>query len=188
MPTTSTPRTLSALVLVAGLLALTACTGPEPTPPPTAPPPVFENEEQALAAVTATYQEFLDISNTILHEGGVNPERIELVASPDVAAIEYDAYSRMRDGGYSTRGDIGLAHLRVLEYYKAPDSVGIVARAFACEVISSVEILDSSGQPQPQPERQTSIGFEISVGVDPVSFDHFIITSKDAEEGASSCA
>ena len=41
-----------------GLLAVTACTAPEPAPPQKSTPPVFENEEQALAAVTETYQEF----------------------------------------------------------------------------------------------------------------------------------
>ncbi len=138
--------------------------------------------------MTETYQQFLDISNTILHEGGINPERIEAVASPDVVAIEYEAYSRMRDGGYSTRGDIGLSGVQVREFYSSPDSLGVVARAFACEIIDSVEIFDANGQPQPQPDRQPAVGFGISLGVDPVNSDRFIITSKDAEEGASSCA
>jgi hypothetical protein len=187
MPLTSRSRSASTLALAAGLLALTGCAGPDPAPPPSSSPPVFENEEQALAAVTETYQEFLDISNTILHEGGTNPERIAAVASPDVAAIEYEAYSRMRDGGYSTRGDIDLADVRLREFYTSPDSLGVVARAFACEIVGSVEILDTNGQPRPQSDRQPAIGFEISLGADSESSDHYMITAKDAEEGASSC-
>lgn len=188
MPKTLLPRTVSTLAFVSGLLGLVACTGPAPALSPTSTPPVFENEEEALAAVTESYQQFLDISNTILHEGGINPERIDVIASADVAAIEYEAYSRMRDGGYSTRGDITLSGVQIREFYNSPDSVGVVARAFACEIVGSVEILDANGQPQPQPDRLPAIGFEISLGVDPASSGHFLITSKDAEEGASSCA
>jgi hypothetical protein len=101
MPVTQLPRTLTALVLVGSILALTACTGPDPSPPTSSsPPPVFANEEEALTAVTATYQQFLDTANLILHEGGSAPERISAIMAPEVAEVELEAYGRMHDNGY----------------------------------------------------------------------------------------
>ncbi|WP_157579851.1 MULTISPECIES: hypothetical protein [unclassified Plantibacter] len=188
MPVTQLRRPIPALALVASILALTACTGSDPTPPTrSSPPPVFANEEEALAAVTETYQQFLDTANLILHEGGSAPERISAIMAPEVAEVELEAYGRMRDNGYRSVGDITLADVQLREFYSHPDALGVVARAFACEVISSVEVVDASDQPISQPGRAPAVGFDVSLGLGPKDGSEFIILSKEAEEGASAC-
>lgn len=188
MPITSHRWTRPATSLTLSLFALTACTSPQPTPIPSSTTEVvFASEEEALAAVTATYEEFLRISNQILQDGGSNPERIDAITSPEVAEIEHESYARMRNNGYRTTGDIILSSPRLRQFYTHADSVGVVGRMFACEVISGVDVVNADGVSQVPEGRPSAVGFEILVGVESTRSDHFIIVSKDAEEGASTC-
>ena len=163
MPRTSRSRSVSTIVLTAGLLALTACTGPEPAPPPKSSPPVFENEEQALAAVTETYQRFQELSFQILAEGGANPERISTLASDDVAQVEIDGYRRSAELGYTVTGTPSVQSVVLDLWLPHPDSLQIVARADVCVDISSVQVLDSAGASVVPADRATQSLWSVDV-------------------------
>ena len=163
MPRTSRSRSVSTIVLTAGLLALTACTGPEPAPPPKSSPPVFENEEQALAAVTETYQRFQELSFQILAEGGANPERISTLASDDVAQVEIDGYRRSAELGYAVTGTPSVQSVVLDLWLPHPDSLQIVARADVCVDISSVQVLDSAGASVVPADRATQSLWSVDV-------------------------
>ncbi len=79
---------VGALVLV-GMLALTGCVDGDrlPTLPPTpTSTPIFASEEEALAAAEEAYAAYLEMSNLISSEGGVEPERIAPFVTADQLA------------------------------------------------------------------------------------------------------
>jgi len=153
MSTISSPRTFSTLALAVGLLALTACTEVEPAPPPSSTPPVFENEEQALAAVTETVGSFVTVVNTIGAEGGQNPERLDHLLAPDLKEAETAGFADMTAKGWRTTGAATLRRVELVQWWPRPDAVGVIAVAQACIDYTGVDVLDSGGTSVVNPER-----------------------------------
>ncbi|WP_411556964.1 hypothetical protein [Plantibacter sp. MPB07] len=153
MSTISSSRTFSTVALAVGLLALTACTEVEPAPPPSSTPPVFENEEQALAAVTETVGSFVTVVNTIGAEGGQNPERLDHLLAPDLKEAETAGFVDMAAKGWRTTGEATLRRVELAQWWPRPDAVGVIAVAQACIDYTGVDVLDSGGTSVVNPER-----------------------------------
>ncbi|WP_133060018.1 hypothetical protein [Plantibacter elymi (nom. nud.)] len=187
MPTISVPRTLSTFVLTMGLLALTACTAAEPAPPPSRTPPVFENEEQALAAVTETYQEFMRISNTILVEGGVDVDRIDVIVGDELAEFEHGSLIELATAGKTLVGAPTLVSTRIAEWYSTPDSLGVIAKAKSCIDLSSVDVLDAAGNSTVRPDRPRTRTWAYDVGVGGNGKSDFVLLDHDVDAEGESC-
>ena len=153
MSTTSLPRIAPALAVAIGLLALTACTEAAPAPPPKSTPPVFENEEQALAAVTETVGSFVTVVNTIGAEGGQEPERLDHLLAPELRDAETAGFADMAAKSWRTTGEATLQRVELVQWWPRPDAVGVIAIAQACIDYTGVDVLDSSGTSVVNPER-----------------------------------
>ncbi|WP_285026495.1 hypothetical protein [Plantibacter sp. ME-Dv--P-122b] len=187
MSTISSPRTLSTLALAVGLLALTACTDVEPAPPPSSTPPVFENEEQALAAVTETYQEFMRISNTILVEGGVDVDRIDVIVGEDLAEFEHGSLIELATAGKTLVGAPALVSTRLSEWYPAPDSLGVIAKAKSCIDLTPVDVLDAAGNSTVRPDRPRTRTWAYDVGVGGKGQSDYVLLAHDVSAEGESC-
>ena len=187
MSTISSSRTLSTLALAVGLLALTACTEVEPAPPPSSTPPVFENEEQALAAVTETYQAFLDISNTILIEGGVGVDRIDVIVGSKLLNAEHQSLMELASQGLSLTGKPTLVTTELQEWYDQPDAAGVIASARACMDLTAVQVLDGDGNSVVEADRPSMRTWSISIGPGDEGQQQFVLTSRDFFSEGASC-
>ncbi|MET3511452.1 hypothetical protein [Plantibacter flavus] len=170
-----------------GLLALTACSEAEPAPPPKSTPPVFENEEQALAAVTETYQEFLDISNTILVEGGVGVDRIDAIVGGQLVDAEHESLTELSTQGLSLIGAPTLLDVELEEWYSLPDAAGIIALARACMDLAAVQVLDVDGNSVVEADRPSTRTWSIAIGPGQEGQQQFVLTSRDFVSEGSSC-
>jgi len=188
MSTTSSPRTLSALALAVGLLALTACTEVEPAPPPSSTPPVFENEEQALAAVTETYQEFMRISNTILVEGGVDVDRIDVIVGDELAEFEHGSLIELATAGKTLVGAPTLVATSVSDWYAQPDAAGVIAIGTACMDLTPVDVLDSNGNSVVAPDRPRTRTWSVKIGPGRAGQSAFVLIEHDAVHEGDACA
>ena len=69
-------------------LTLAGCSTQQPAPKETATAaeqkPLFASDEEALAAAQAAYANYLEVSDQIAREGGVNPERLKDVVTDDM--------------------------------------------------------------------------------------------------------
>jgi hypothetical protein len=180
MSTISSPRTLSTLALAVGLLALTACTDVEPAPPPSSTPPVFANEEQALAAVTETVGSFITVVNMIGAEGGQNPGRLDHILAPDLKEAETAGFADMAAKGWRTTGEATLHRVELVQWWPRPDAVGVIAIAQACIDYSSVDVLDSGGTSVVNPERDQLRSTELQLTAE--SGELLISTKKPVPE------
>ncbi|ROR83010.1 hypothetical protein EDD42_3112 [Plantibacter flavus] len=170
-----------------GLLALTACTASEPAPAPSRTPPVFENEEQALAAVTETYQEFLDISNTILVEGGVDVDRINAIVGGQLVDAEHENLTELSTQGLSLTGAPTLVSMQLQEWYPQPDAAGVIALARACMDLTAVQVLDGDGNSVVETDRPSTRTWSIAIGPGNEGQQRFVLTSRDFLSEGSSC-
>ena len=188
MPVTPRPRTHSALALAAGLLALTACSGPDPAPPPSSAPPVFASEEEALAAVTETYQEFLDISNTILVEGGVGVERIDAIVGAELADFEHESLVELAVAGKTLTGAPILVTTSISDWYPQPDAAGVIALGTACMDLTPVDVLDSAGNSVVAPDRPRTRTWSVQIGPGHADQSDFVLLKHDVLHEGEACA
>jgi hypothetical protein len=188
MPVTPRPRTLSAFALVAGLLALTACSSPDPAPPPSSAPPVFTNEEEALTAVTETYQEYMRISNTILVEGGVGVERIDAIVAANLTEEEHADLLDLPSMGLTLSGAPKLVTVDLQKWYPVPDAAGVLASATACMDLTTVQVQDSHGNSAVSTGRPATRTWSIKVGPGGQDQRPYVITSRDFLSEGAACA
>ena len=144
----SRPRVGAALAAAGALaLLLSGCTGDAPAPSPSpsadAAEPIFASDEEALAALEATYSSFLAVSTEVTAHGGESPERLEAVASGAALEDEMSAAERFARDGLRTSGSItfSVQELQSIDY--SANSALVIA--YVCDDISGLDLLDAGG-------------------------------------------
>ena len=139
-------------VLAAGgalALVLVGCTGapsatPTPAPTETAAEPIFASDEEALAALSASYSDFLAVATTVTNDGGADPERLDSVAAGQALAEEAAAAQRFADDGLRTIGSTGF-RVEELQSVEVDPSRGTVVTAYVCDDLRGLDLINSSG-------------------------------------------
>jgi hypothetical protein len=136
--------------------------------------------------VTETYQEFLDISNTILVEGGVGVDRIDVIVAASLSDDEHQGLVELASQGLSLSGAPTLETVELQEWYPHPDAAGVLASARACMDLTAVQVLDGEGSSVVQPDRPSKRTWSISIGPGSEKQQRFVITNREfVSEGAS---
>jgi hypothetical protein len=157
-------RIVGAAAVVLGMLALSGCGGGDPLPtlPPTpSTTPVFASEEEALAAAEDAYAAYLEMSNLISSEGGVNPERIEPYAVRTLLESALSGFETLREKNWHTTGTTTI-HSSMLQYadLNAVEGESVVA-AYICEDYAALDVVDESGTSVVSSERPDLQAFEV---------------------------
>lgn len=165
------PRRVSAialLVVVLGLvLGLTGCVQPDVTPspsPPVSDAPLFASEEEALAAATEAYAEYLKVSDAVGREGWSDSDPLEEVAVDPALAEEQSSAETFNDLGYRLVGTSAFDSMRLQQM--TPSSID----TYLCLDLTDVAIVDALGNsvaPADRPDRfPIEIGFDLT-GTEP---------------------
>ena len=178
----------SAAMLVA--LSLSGCFAQE-TPDATSSPspsttPVFASEEEALAAATEAYENYLKVSDEIFAAGGSEVRLLAAVASG--AALESGEADALefRNLGLHSTGSTSVSSMTVQSFSADPGSTELEITAYVCEDISSVDILDSNGKSLVAPNRPNYQPFEIGFSA-PGPSHELVLTKRDIWEGVGVC-
>lgn len=159
------PRPL-ALALVPLLLlaaALTGCTQPTRLPPPepsAAGEPLFASDEEALAAATAAYEEYLAVSNAILQDGGRDPERLLDLVSEEVFETELEGFRLFQQNDWRATGATKLQTVTLQQVIDGSDGLAEVV-AYVCTDVSSNDVVDAGGVSQVLPDRPSIVAHEV---------------------------
>ena len=184
------PRRLRLAVapLVLLIAALTACAEPTRLPPPEEPAaraPLFASDEEALAAATEAYEEYLAVSNAILRDGGREPERLMGLVSSRVFDVENEGYALLRDNGWRATGSIVLVQATLQQAINNDDGSADTI-TYVCTSVAEADIVDSSGVPQTDPSRQTLLAHEVVIRFS--DLEAFTIEEKSQWDSQSACA
>lgn len=159
------PRALPHLALIAALaLLLTACAPASKAvaPEPTAVAAPFASEEEALAAAVEAYARFVEVSDAIGHDGGRNAERLKAVSTGETLNAATDGFTEWVDGDWRQIGTRSF-HTATLQQTSIGPTDAVVI--YLCEDISSVDVIDGSGQTVVSPTRSDSnyflVGFDL---------------------------
>jgi hypothetical protein len=191
MRTIMRPRSAVHLAAVVALVAVVCgCTPDDPQPKPapasTSDAP-FADEDEALAAARLTYERYISTANQIMAENGDSPERIDQVATPQIAAIEREGFQSFADrelmiGGQST------IEKSVLQSYEpgAADGKGVIS-AYFCVDASQVTLTDVTGASIVSPTRPDQATFEASFDLSTDSATALLLASNDPWGGEGIC-
>ena len=155
-------RSVRAGLAIALVVSLTACV--ETTRLPAAEPspsvaPLFASDEEALAAATEAYEEYLVVVGEILRDGGANPERLRPLVSDEVYASELDGFNLFRESGYSAIGQSRLDAVQLQQHIVGVAGVAEV-QIYVCVSIEETDVTDRSGQSVIDPNRPGRQAFE----------------------------
>jgi hypothetical protein len=167
------------LPLLLTALLLAGCTDPTPmpTPPPTpSETPVFASDEEALAAAVETYGEFLMATDAVIRDGGAAPERVEAYLSPELYERELAGYQQLAQNGWHGVGSTTFE--LTLQYFAAQRVV-----TYACDDVSSTDVLDSEGNSVVLESRAERIPYEVEFD----AADDLRIVRKDVWSGGGVC-
>ncbi|KGJ72298.1 hypothetical protein GY21_16225 [Cryobacterium roopkundense] len=155
-------------------------------PAPSAAAPVFASNQEALAAATKAYEDYLAMSDLIANEGGAEIGRIADLVSPhyvkDVQAVLADSQEAGEIGSGATHFDT----VSLVRYYDDTQNKASVM-AYVCVDVTDVRIFDSSGVLITPANRVNRVpvqaGF-ISSSVDPT---HLLVDSEVPWSGQDFC-
>jgi len=178
------------ILLVLGSLSLTSCAPDEPlsrarpTPSST---PLFASEEEALDAARETYEGFLHTAEIIIEENGVEPERIDEFATPNVAGPEKDGFLNIATANKRVTGSMVL-ETTLLQAYR-PDArggVGVVS-IYACVNVGDIDVLDENGNSTVSADRPDKTAFELGFDAYEASPTKLRLSSNPLWAGGTVC-
>jgi hypothetical protein len=153
-------RTLA--VTVAGILLLAGCGGGDPIPtlPPTpSSTPIFASEEDALAAAEAAYAAYLEMSNLIGSEGGVDPERIAPLVTAERLEVELRGFETLRQSGLRLVGYTTFDVVDVQRVEQVGDEIEVVF--YVCWDASLSRVTNDAGEDVTPPDRVERLVLEV---------------------------
>lgn len=146
------------------VIALSGCAGGEavPTLPPTpTSSPIFASEEEALAAAKEAYAAYLEMSNLISSEGGVDPERIAAVARGELYEAALLGFETLRADGLRF---VGTSEIRATELqYALLETLepNHVVAAYICVDVSALDVVNEAGDSVVSSARPDFQAFEV---------------------------
>lgn len=159
---TSPRLPLTALIAAVALASLAGCS-PEPAAP-TAPPaataePLFATDEEALAAAEAAFEEYLAVSFQVFADGGLQPERLEGVATGDVLRDDLARAERFEQEGLRQEGAPVILSTKLQSHSPgSPDQVEVVT--YVCLDANSTNVVDSEGSFAGNPDQEATVTVE----------------------------
>ena len=151
------------LVAVLAIAVLCGCTQKDPVVIPEPEPssaPIFESDEEALAAAEVAYGEYLKVSNEITADGGEGAERIEPLVSEAYFESAAAGFRSYQTDGLRTEGttSLGSAQLQQRED-QGNRSAHIVV--YACVDISRIRVFNSVNEDVSPANKQAPVPFEL---------------------------
>ncbi|MBN9149914.1 MAG: hypothetical protein J0H56_00650 [Micrococcales bacterium] len=176
---------LAVVLLLAGCVPPDPIITPEPGPGAT---PVFASDEEALAAATDAFAVYLKVSDQILAEGGVNPERLLAVATKEWFDAQSTGFEEARAKKLHSVGKTAFDKVSLQQYdSSAIDGVGIV-RVYLCVDLTGLDVVDANGHSVVTDTRPDRSPFEVTFDLasEPAS-DELLVANEEPWGGRDFC-
>ena len=153
------------LVLLVAPLAACAESARIPPPEPSATvEPLFASDEEALAAATEAYEEYLAVSNAASANPTETPSTLKDLVSDDYLDELQKSLRNLADQGLRTMGQSQIS-AAALQQYVELDSTALVV-LYVCLDVSRVQVIDAQGQNLTPADRDPTVDLEVTfVGV-----------------------
>ena len=181
---------MAAAACVGGLLlGAVGCTAAPKSAPPSPTPtvaPIFASDEEALAAATEAYANYLRVSDEILMDGGENPERIQEFTSTELAKSEIEGYRDAQAQKFRSTGGSTFSNL-TLQSVAVDSGNREMVTAYVCSDVSVVDVLNEDGVSVVSPDRPDRTPFEITFELVDSRDPRLVVASAEVWTGAGVC-
>ncbi len=174
-----------AIALVVPLAACTEATRIPDAEPSSAVAPLFASDEEALAAATAAYEEYLLLSNSITENPDSEIELLREATTSEYFEEVESAVQSLREQGLVTMGTTQLQSAQLQQHFQDLDGQAVVIM-YACIDVSAVRVLDATGTDQTPAEREELVNLEVEFQSS-VEDDNLRISRSDVWTGGSLC-
>lgn len=180
-----------AAVAGAGLLLFAAAgcaTAPEPVQTSTVPTaaPVFASDEEALAAATEAYANYVAVADQIVREGGADPSRISEFVSDDLAKSEISSFDSLADRSLRGVGESSYSNFS-LQKVSDESSGEDVVMAYVCSDLSGTDVLNETGESVVSPDRQVRKPYQVTFDVSQNDSQKLVVSSVTVWDGSGVC-
>lgn len=138
---------------------------------------MFASDEEALAAAEEAYGKYLATVDTILADGGVNPERLK----PLVTLALYE-HEREGFATYTSKGWYGVGTRTFTLELQQYDSNGVTV--YSCDDLTDTDVVDASGASVVSETRENEYAFEVGFDLNDGSL---VVASKNLWDGGGVC-
>ena len=182
-------RVGAALAVLVAALAVGGCVEDDPDTTPSPDPtstPLFESDEEALAAAEEAYARYQAVEDVVFAEGGAGSERIEKVAVRDALEAGLAGAANFQRDGFHSVGTTTFDSLELQQLVAAEGNEDVVV-AYICLDFSGTDVLDKANISVVQPGQLRRQPFQ-------VSFDWLqensalVLSSRDPWSGVDRCS
>ena len=171
------------------LLGAAGCTAaPKPAPPSPTPTiaPIFASDEEALAAATEAYANYLSTYDAIWTEGG--PSMDDYLSLSTGAAYEGDlaAMTAWQSKGWKAVGRTTFDSVQLQSVWQS-DSGSWHVRTYLCADASGGDVIDAAGQSVAKTERPLRLPLEVEFVTDSAESPDLKISESKVWSGTNFC-
>jgi len=151
--------------LAVALTTLSGCGTDTPVEIPTQQPtstPIFASDEEALAAAQEAYAAYVTTSDSILADGGREPERLKEVATASLYEQELVGYKQIASDGYRGVGSSTFDSVTLQSFQPSSEDGKKVVVIYVCSDVSATDVVDASGNSVISGTRPNRTPFEAS--------------------------
>jgi hypothetical protein len=181
-------RGILATLAGVGLIVITLAGCATPASPLSTPSatrsPVFASDEEALKAATDAYAAYLAMSDTILSEGGANPERISSFVDGAQLKVNLNSFASFATKGLKLQG-ASRFDTASLQQYRQVEEVAKID-VYLCSDVGETRLVDAAGRDVTPPGRPARLPLEI--GLETIGTSHrLVLTKSDSWLGNDFC-
>jgi hypothetical protein len=174
-------------VACACLIAVAGCAStpaPQPTTNPPTAAPIFESDEEALAAATEAYANYQQMADLITADGGHNPERIAPFVSDEYLSTEVQQYAGYQDANAHSIGKTTfvVADAQRLDYMNRNDTS---ITLYICDDVSGIDVRNEADESLVTETRTEVTPFEVGFVLS--EDDVLVVDSRDVWEQENFC-
>lgn len=153
------------LVLLVAPLAACAESARIPPPEPSATvEPLFASDEEALAAATEAYEEYLAVLDTALQQPAIRDAPFAEIAVGPALDEAVESMETFVEQGLRIVGRREVTNTQFQQSVASEDRVAI--QIYVCESVANLDILNADGVSLVQPERPDLTAFEVTLLAD----------------------
>lgn len=144
---------------------------------------MFASDEEALAAAEAAYRNYIDVSDQIARDGGLNVERLQPFVSVELYQQQVQEYADVVSKGLRAMGS-SMFDSFTLESYDATKGE---IRAYACLRTGDIQVLDSSSLDVTPINRNNNLPLQLVFTVSTDLDSRVSISRSDVWSGTNFC-
>ncbi len=171
-----------AIALVVPLAACSETTRLPEAEPGSEVAPLFASDEEALAAATAAYEEYLAVLDTALQTGATEEPSFADVAKGPALLDAEATLADFVENGIRITGQRTLTASSLQQYVLTLD--GGEVQIYVCESVEGVDVLDADGNSLVEPDRPNLTAFEALLVVDG---DRLVVNERQVWPGGGPC-